>query len=268
MEKIKQALERARQQQSGVYAVPAAPAGPAQELGTPGVEFVEYRQTRVVNLDPEHLRKHRIIAFNKHDPLTGTIDVLRTKILRKMEDHGWRTLAITSPTPGAGKTVLAINLAMSIAYQTDKTAMLVDFDLRTPSVGAYLGIPDGKSLNEVLNGEAELHEALVNPGLPRLVILPTAKAVEKSSEILSSRKVAGLIHELRARYAERVVIFDLPPMLKVDDAIGILPQIDCVLMVVGNGMSTQTEVEDCMRNLSSANLLGVVLNKAEEAGEA
>jgi len=180
-----------------------------------------------------------------------------------MEANGWRTVAITSPTPEAGKTVVSINLAMSIAHQTEKTAMLVDFDLRRPKIAAYLGLPPGKSLNEVLDGDAEVQEALVNPGLARLVVLPTNRPVPKSSETLSSRKVGKLVQELRERYAERVVIFDLPPLLNVDDAMSILPQIDCVLMVVANGMSSQAELEDCMRLLPSANVVGVVLNKAE-----
>jgi hypothetical protein len=82
-----------------------------------------------------------------------------------MEEHGWRTLAIVSPVPECGKTVVAINLAISIAHHTDKTAMLVDFDLRKPKIGEYLGLPAGKSLNEVLEGDADVSEAFVNPGM-------------------------------------------------------------------------------------------------------
>ena len=120
-----------------------------------------------------------------------------------------------------------------------------------------------KSLNDLLEGNAELPDVLVNPGIPRLVVLPTRTPVTKSSETLSSKKIANLINELRERYASRIVIFDLPPVLVTDDAIALLPQIDCVLMVVANGMSTRREIEDSIRLLPAANLIGTVLNKAE-----
>jgi Mrp family chromosome partitioning ATPase len=75
--------------------------------------------------------------------------------------------------------------------------------------------------------------------------------------------VKNLIENLRDRYKERVVIFDLPPLLNVDDAIAVLPQIDCVLMVVGNGMVTKHDMDESLRHLHTTNLLGVILNKAE-----
>jgi hypothetical protein len=219
--------------------------------------------TRVVKLRREHLEKSRIVAFNKNDPKSMSFDLLRTHVLQKMEENGWRTLAITSPTPESGKSVVAINLAMSIAQQTNKTAMLVDFDLRRPKIGAYLGIPMEKSLNDFLEGTAGLQDVLVNPELPRMVVLPTKSPVRNSAETLSSRKVADLIKDLRERYKSRIVIFDLPPLLVADDAIALLPQVDCVLMVVANGMSTRREIEDSLRLLPEANIIGTILNKAD-----
>ena len=249
MERIKQALEKARRrgpardlgQASPSPAAPAMPAGPTHQPAS-DVLGVTYHQTRVVQLDPNHLERHRIVAFNKHLSHSWVFDLLRTQVLRTMDENGWRTLAITSPTPEAGKTVVAINLAMSIAYQTDKTAMLVDFDLRRPKIASCLGLPAGKSFNEVLDGSAEIAEVLINPGLPRLVLLPTQRPVAHSSEVLSSRKVATLIEEMRARYDSRIVIFDLPPVLSADDTIAFLPQMDCVLMVVGYRMSTKSGI--------------------------
>lgn len=263
MEKIKQAIEKAKQNGHGVVRhrkIQPAPAAYAQKL-----EFdnVNYSNTRVVQLSPAHLERHRIVAFNKSDPLSVSFDLLRTQVLRKMDDNGWRTLAIVSPTPESGKTVVSINLAMAIAHHSNKTAMLVDFDLRRPKVGAYLGLTREKSLNDVLCGDADVSDIMVNPGLPKLVVLPTSKPILKSAEILSSTKVENLIHELRDRYPERIVLFDLPPLLNADDAITVLPQIDCALMVVGNGMISKAELEESLRHLHATNLLGVVLNKAE-----
>jgi len=270
MERIKQAIEKVKKQQPSGTSRLVQPHPDSKYTTTPRpsqahdeLEDVNYQQTRVVKLRTEHLEKNRIVAFNKSDPKSMAFDLLRTHVLQRMEENGWRTLAITSPTPEAGKTVIAINLAISIAQQTNKTAMLVDFDLRRPKIGAYLGIPMEKSLNDLLDGTAELAEVLVNPDMPRLVLLPTRDPVKNSSETLSSKKIADLIKDLRERYESRIVIFDLPPMLVTDDAISLLPQIDCVLMVVANGMSTKREIEDSLRLLPAANLIGTILNKAE-----
>ena len=224
---------------------------------------VEYEQTRVVSLNHDLLAKNRIVAFNKNNHLSLGFDILRTQVIKKMLKNGWRTLAITSPIPGCGKTMVSINLAMSIAHHTDRTAMLVDFDLRRPTVSKYLGLTAGPTLNEVLAGDASISESLVNPGLDRFVILPTAMPVKNSSEVLSSRKVTNLITEFRDRYAERIVIFDLPPLLGSDDAMIMLSQVDCVLVVVGNGMVSKTDLTESMRYVDSDKLLGTILNKAK-----
>lgn len=222
----------------------------------------DYVQTRVVPLRAEHLERNRIVAYNKNSNLSTSFDLLRTQVLQAMEENGWRTLAITSPTPEAGKTVLAINLAMSIAHHTTKTALLVDFDLRRPRVGASLGLSMEKSLNELLCDKARLEEVMVNPTLPRFVVLPTREPIPLSTELLSSPKVSNLIGELRDRYDSRICIFDLPPLLSSDDAITLLPKFDCVLLVVANGMNNKKEIDDCMYHLAASNLVGTVLNKA------
>jgi capsular exopolysaccharide synthesis family protein len=267
MERIKQAIEKVKSQHAGETNRAKLGHGTAPKtqptIVCDELTDIRYTYTRVVKPDMVHLERNRIVAFNKDDPKCMTFDLLRTHVLQKMEENGWRTLAITSPTPEAGKTVIAINLAMSIAQQTNKTAMLVDFDLRRPKVGTYLGIPMEKSLNDLLEGTAELSDVLINPDLPRLVVLPTKMSVKNSSETLSSRRIADLIGELRDRYKSRVVIFDLPPVLVTDDAIALLPQIDCILMVVANGMSTRPEIEECLRLLPKAKLIGTILNKGE-----
>jgi capsular exopolysaccharide synthesis family protein len=282
MERIKLAIEKARSGEkaspgevrslnSVVAAVPEAsksvphevespPAPNGETLPVDAVE-VQYERTAVVKLDPVVLDRHRVISHQKEHPASWVFDVLRTQVLQKMDENGWRTLAITSPSVESGKTMVSINLAMSISQQTQRTALLVDFDLRRPSVARSLGLNRPVSLNEVLAGNAEVAEALVNPGIERFVVLPTNRPVTHASEVLSSSKVGNLVSDLRERYSDRIVIFDLPPVLAADDVMAILPRIDCVLLVVGSGASNQREIEEAMNRLSRANLLGVVLNK-------
>jgi len=270
MERIKQAIEKVKHQQLS-QSIRPEPVNLHEQTTLSrlnadvdeSLENISYNHTRVVKLRMDHLAKNRIVAFDKNDSKSMVFDLLRTQVLQKMEENGWRTLAITSPTPEAGKTVVAINLAMSIAHQTNKTALLVDFDLRRPKIGAYLGLPMDKSLNDFLNGTAELPDVLVNPDIPRLVVLTTKSPVRKSSETLSSKKISDLIRELRDCYESRIVIFDLPPVLITDDTIALLPQIDCVLMVVANGMSTKREIDLSLRHIQPEKLIGTILNKSE-----
>jgi len=270
MERIKQAIEKVNKQrkrrtgQSHFSSVDRGILSSQRDSGSSDeLDSINYEHTLVVKLQPEHLEKNRLISFSKNDAMSVHFDLLRTHVLQIMKEKGWRTLAITSPTQEAGKSVISINLAMSISQLAGTSALLVDLDLRRPKIGSYLGIPMDKSLNDLLEGTAELPEVLINPDMPRLVVLPTKSPVKKSSEVLASKRMADLVEELRERYSSRVVIFDLPPVLVSDDVIAFLPQIDCVLLVIGNGMSTKREIDNSIRLLPAEKLIGTVLNKAE-----
>ena len=270
MEKIKDALAKAKIENVGnpTNIRPTPEVSSQQSVkGFPNTENelgqIAYLNTPIIKLDNAHLEKNRIVSHSKSDFNSFSFDSLRTQILQKMEENNWRTIAVVSPTPQSGKTLVSINLAMSIAHQPQKTVVLVDFDLRRPKMATYLGIHTEKSLNDYLQDKASLKDVMINPGIDRLVIVPTMKPVSKSAEMLSSKKVTNLITELRERYDSRIVIFDCPPVLNSDDAMVILPQVDCTLLVIANGMSTQAEIEETLHHLPKNNLLGVVLNKAE-----
>jgi len=262
VERIKEAIEKAKATRGEKKGTPQESR--AEVDITTDVDKITYRQTKVVALDPLHLEEHRIISYTKNDPRSMSFDMLRTQVLRKMQENKWRTLAITSPTPDCGKTVVSINLALSIAQQTEQTVLLADFDLRKPKVAQYLGLPNGLSLVDYLEGEASLVDVFVNPGLPRLTLLPNQSAIKNASETLTTTRMKALVSDIRDRYESRMIIFDLPPVLTTDDAIAFLPQVDCALMVVANGASTTSDVKEASRLLQQTNLLGVMLNKSEE----
>lgn len=270
MERIKLAIEKARQQAShdpsfhgSQIARPSTlhgAQGPAstglQDLGIP---------IDLTPLDPVHLERHRVVTLEQNNPFRRDFDLLRTQVLHKMQEHGWRTIAITSPSVQSGKTVVAVNLALSIAHHPSRTALLVDFDLRRPNVATCLGLPQRTSLNEVFTGEAQLQDAIVHAGIPKFLVLPTHRRVAGAAEMLSSDRVSTIMSSLRDNYPERIVVLDLPPVTAVDDTIALLPKVDCVLLVVGNGNSTKREIEESQRHLARFNLLGVVVNKAAGA---
>lgn len=266
MERIKLAIERARQQ-AGAQGHPSTWAAASDDpLRAPGHSAASESDlgtpVDLLPLDPAHLERHRIVTLEQANPLRRAFDLLRTQVLQKMQENGWRTIAVTSPSMQSGKSVVAINLALSIAHHPSKTALLVDFDLRRPQVASYLGLPQGVSLNEVLAGEADLNDAIVHAGIPRFLVLPTQRKVPGAAEMLASDRVARILTTLRGNYAERIIVMDLPPVAAVDDVIAVLPRVDCVLLVVGSGSSTKREIEEAQRHLARFNVLGVVVNKA------
>ena len=231
------------------------------------LENLEYTNTKIIQLNPSILERNRVVAFDKSNKISSMFDLLRTQVLQKMEENGWRSIAAVSPTAESGKTFVSINLAMSIAHQPKKSVMLVDFDLRRPKVATYLGLQSPVSMNDYLAGNADFPDILVNPGIPKMVVIPTNKPVARSAEILSTEKVKSFIKEVKDRYHNRILVVDLPPVLAVDDSMIVLPQVDCVLMVVSNGVNNEKEILETKRRLQQYNLIGVVFNKAEVIAE-
>jgi protein-tyrosine kinase len=265
MEKIKAALAKVKSSKAAPSRTGnlSKPTNVKVKKVSRDIGNIDYTNTAVFKLDAAHLEKNRIISHLNHNANASIFDSMRTQILQKMEENNWQTIAVVSPTPESGKTLISINLAMSIARQPQKTVVLADFDLRKPKVASYLGIHAEKSLNDYLVEKASLEDVLVNPGFQRMVILPAMHPTPNASEMLSSSKVSELIEELKNRYESRIIIFDLPPILSVDDAMVLLPQVDCVLMVIANGVSTETEIEDSLDLLPKENVVGIVYNKAD-----
>lgn len=232
------------------------------------IGHIEYTTSTTFRMDNNVLDSSRIVSHLNNNSEASIFDSLRTQILQKMEENNWQTLAIVSPVAESGKTVVSINLAISIAHMPQKTALLADFDLRKPKVARYLGIEQNKSMNEYLEGNAELSETMINPGIQRLIVIPTMRSISNSASVLSSSRVERLINELKERYDSRIILLDLPPILGADDAMVLLPSIDCVLMVVANGVSTQQEIEDALGFVPKGKLLGVVYNKADVEAKA
>lgn len=267
MEKIKEALAKVKRQKKPSKKAAGSNRNATRKKQPANIDGdignITYKTSAVVKLDAAHLEENRIVSHLSNDANTSVFDSLRTQVLQTMEENDWQTIAIVSPTPESGKTVVSTNLAISIAHQPQKTAVLVDFDLRRPKVARYLGIHTEKSINEYLEDKAKIEDVMVNPSIPRLIVMPTMRPVSRPAEALASGRVKGLIQELKDRYASRIIVFDLPPILGSDDAMVLLPHVDCILMVIANGVSTAPEIAEAMRYLPKENLIGVVYNKAE-----
>jgi Mrp family chromosome partitioning ATPase len=200
------------------------------------------------------------------DPAAAAYRMLRTQVLQRLDAHGWRSLAIFSPGTDDGKTTTAINLAVSLASDRLHTVLLVDFDFRRPTLADRLGLTAEFGSDDAITGRAPLEECLYHPeGFDRLVVLPARSTLGNSSEILAGPQSRQLVADLRARYPERVIIYDLPPVLYADDALSFAPLVECGLMVASEGRTRRNDLVRTLELLSKTPIVGTVLNRASDA---
>lgn len=258
MERIKQALQRAREEREDIAAFDTSmppmpsPAGP-----------IRYTQTRTEGVSADWLRDQRIVSACAPGPFTESYKILRTHVLQRMREHGWNTLAVTSPGDHEGKTLTAINLAISLAQEVGHSVLLVDADIRHPSVHSYFGLEPSRGLSDYLTGDATLSELLVHPSdIGNFVFLPGGKPLANSAEMLSSPRMTRLVEELKERYPGRIVLFDLPPLLSWADALAFVPNVEAALLVVEEASTPADHVRRAAELLQKTQLIGTVLNKS------
>ncbi len=235
-------------------------------LSEQGINIL-YSKTRVVNLDSAVLEKNKIISGFETDEKTGAYKLLRTQVLHRMRENDWKSLAITSPGDGEGRTLTAINLAINLARDVNHTVLLVDLDMRKPDIAKYLGFNARVGIDDCLLDNVPVEEALVNPGIERLVVLPCRNPFSSSSELLSSPSMRILAEDLKSRYPERLVIFDLPPLLARDDLLAFSPHVDSVLLISREGKTCKADLQRSMEMLNTVNVVGTMLNCAIDTME-
>jgi capsular exopolysaccharide synthesis family protein len=189
--------------------------------------------------------------------------MLRTQVMHRLRENNWNVLGVTSPGEGEGKTLTATNLAISIAMETTQTVLLVDADLRNPSAQSLFGLEGLRGLVDYLLDDVPVSELLLHPGIDRFAFLPGGRSLAHSTETLTSPKMTALVRELKHRYASRIIVFDLPPLLRVADVLAFSPYTDALLLVVEEGHTTTEDVERAVQLVKGATpVLGTVLNKA------
>ena len=221
MERIKKALEKARQEREIRQGGDAAPTldAPSFSTGTTGAS-----QTQTITVEDSILRENRIVMGLEPCAFTDAYNLLRTQILQRFKENNWNVLAVTSPGEGEGKTLTAINLAISIAREVDYTVLLVDANLRHPWMLEHFGLEHRKGLSDYLTDDVPISELLVRPSrVEHLVLLPGGRPLTNSAEMLNSPKMAQLVEDMKSRYHSRIIIFDLPPVLSSADALAFSP---------------------------------------------
>jgi protein-tyrosine kinase len=222
-----------------------------------------YTQSRPVSLDPKRLLENRCVGYVCGSYESESYKVLRTQIIQKTGEQGGTTIMITSALPGEGKTLTSINLTLTFAKEYNQTVMLVDSDLRQQRVHEYLGFRSDKGLADYLLDGAALSDLIVWPGVEKFTVISGGRTVMASSELLNSPRMRDLVKELKSRYPERYVFFDVAPVLAGADALAFAPQVDYIILVVRAGSTSIADVKRALAMLPREKVLGVVLNRAE-----
>jgi protein-tyrosine kinase len=174
-----------------------------------------------------------------------------------------RLIMITSARPGEGKTFTSINLALAFASERDAKALLVDVDTQHPGLPEIFGIPGEKGIVDVLAGNLELSEVLIQTNLPNLMLLPAGRGGPHVPELLSSREMEALLVELMQRLSDRFIIIDTPPCMASSDAAALAPLVGQIVFVVEAHSTQQAEVEAALSMLSACPQISLLLNKSD-----
>jgi protein-tyrosine kinase len=221
------------------------------------------RNQKVANFEPDwrRLACNLVIGPGTAGDISSAYNVLRMRFLKSLEKNGWSTVAVTSPSKGSGNTLTAMNLAISIARDFH-SVLLVELDLVSPSFNRLLGFGKVRGMADYLLHDAPLSEIVMNIGVDGLAIIPAGSPVANSFKLLSSRKMARFVGELKQLNDHEVVLFDLPSVLAFDDAVAFSPLVDCALLVVEEGSTRVSDVRRALTRLEHTKILGIVLNRS------
>ncbi|MBT8117300.1 MAG: CpsD/CapB family tyrosine-protein kinase [Gammaproteobacteria bacterium] len=230
-----------------------------------GSDEIDFQRVHCAIPDVKQLEENRILTGFEPDQFRESYNLLRTQILHRFRKNNWQVLAVTSPGEGEGTSLTAINLAISIAREIAYSVLLVDANLRQPRMLDHFGIPARRGLGDYLTGEISVEELLVKPGqYEDLVILPGGKPLERSAEMLNSPRMKQLVRHMRSCSENRIVIFDLPPVLSSTDTLTFAAQTDAALLVIEDGYTQKQDLEDAVQRLGNIEIAGTVLNKSRD----
>lgn len=263
MEKLQTAIEKARAQRQSTGS-----SQPAAKAAAPATGDVADRWAA---LKPAHIpgqaqRDNLLVAYSSGSG-AGPFDMLRTRILQQAGANEWKRVALVSSHSGCGKTTLAANLAFSFGRRSDLRTMVLDLDLRRPSLARMLGQSPEHTMADVLQGQVAFADHGMRLG-DNVALGLNSGRVETSSEILQAPKTGEALAVLEADYAPDIMLFDMPPMQAADDNFGFLNNVDCALLIAEAEHTTINQVDVAERQIAElTNVMGVVLNKSRYTDE-
>lgn len=248
MSRIERAIEKATRMQAaqGGALAPEAPPRARKDAAAVG-----------------DVAPHLVTLRDPDSPVSEEYRKLRSMVVRLTKQGGFKnTLMVTSSLGGEGKSITALNLAVALSQEVDHTVLLIDADLRKPSLHVYLDVPSEAGLAECLMDGLHVGAAMMSVGEGHLSLLPAGRSVKNPTEILASHRMRGLMEEVKHRYADRYVIIDAPPVLPFAETMSMSSMVDAVLFVAREGVASVEDIRNSLDNLKDSTVLGIVYNDA------
>jgi len=207
-------------------------------------------------------RTHPLVALEKGSPAAEQYKILREQVKRLRIQTGARSIALTSPVKGDGKTSVVANLAVATALDSEQHVLLIDADLRSPELHRYYGVPSSPGLADYLrsNSKEDLSKYIQNGFLPNLRIMPAGKPEALSSELLARSKTRALMEEIYSMFPGYQVMIDAPPILSTSDPLVLANTVDIIIMVARAGKTPRKFLLEAIESLNSSKLQGIVLS--------
>lgn len=274
MERIQSAIEKARKSrnkedqeaatepnQKASQTRPASKPAAEGDLQKDETLASRWKSIPAMQLDTKSLDRNRILAY-RSSPGVAAYDMMRTKLLQQMRKNQWRRVAITSASPGSGKTMTSLNLAFSLSRQSDLRIMLIELDMRRPAMAQAIGVrPSKLQFSEALADRDPAEKHMIRYG-SNVIFAVNNHSIRDSAEMLQGLTASRVLDDIEKRYEPDIMIFDMPPMTSSDDTLAFLDQIDCALLMVEAEKNRPNDIEKCEQELAArTNVLGVVLNK-------
>ena len=253
-----------------------APTAPVMEIPRP----TEQGHARTESGEPAKVARVRFNDLRRHGMITP--DNLRSNIAFEFRAIKRRLLAnardaqtglmtrnlvmITSALPSEGKTFTAANLALGLASERDIHVLLIDGDVIHPSLSKFFDLPSNEGLTDLLNGQCKSIGDVIRqcPDIPNLSFISSGARDERAPELISSRRTSDVFAEMSARYPDRIVIIDTPPVLASAETANLAMHMHQVVMVVAAAGASRNQVQTALDNVSSCPNVSLVFNKASK----
>ena len=256
MSRIEKAMEKAAQMRNGAVTTPAETRQQQYDVPAHIPPQPEFVKEKIVSNNP-----YLVNLNDPYSPIGEEFRKLKSSLVQLTKGEKFKnTIMVTSAVPHEGKSITALNLAISLAEEYDHTVLLIDSDLRRPSVHSYLNMEQRQGFAECLLGEADLADTIIATGIGKLSVITSGREIPNPVEMFNSQKMKALITELKHRYSDRYIIFDTPPVLPFAETRTLAHLVDGVLFVVKERLASKKDINDALEELKGCEMLGLIYN--------
>jgi len=214
---------------------------------------------------PDIVEPSLVTIAKPHSAESEQFRLLKNTLLFPEKGEPPRSIMITSASPDEGKSFIAANLAITIAQSIDEYVLLMDCDLRRPTIHSLFGFKNVEGLSEYLTSAKPLSGLLLKSFINKLTILPGGTRPINPSELLSSEQMRRLLQEAKLRYSDRYIIIDTPPPSMTSETNAIARQVDGIIIVIRQGKTRKKDVQDIIDIYGKEKIIGVVKNFAKNS---